>query len=367
MSVARRRILMTVDAVGGVWQYAGELAAALAPLGYETTLALLGPAPTGKQQEDVARVAGVRLIATGLALDWLAPSSEVVATTARAIAKIADTEHADLVQLNQPALAGAADFGFPLVVVAHSCVATWWEATAGAEAAPQQFGWQTALFDVGLQRADAIVCPSLSFAQAVRRRYQLTEPPEVVYNGRSLPVIAGGGLADFAFTAGRLWDRGKNVATLDRAAARLTVPIKAAGPVMGPQGERILLTNLQALGSMDTAALVSCLSTRPVFVSAARYEPFGLAVLEAALAGCALVLSDIPSFRELWGEAAIFVAPDDADGFADAIDELMLDASERLRCGALARRQAQRFTPERMAAGMAAIYDRLLAGARAAA
>ncbi len=30
----------------------------------------------------------------------------------------------------------------------------------------------------------------------------------------------------------------------------------------------------------------------------ARYEPFGLSVLEAALSGCALVLGDIPSLRE---------------------------------------------------------------------
>ncbi len=44
-----------------------------------------------------------------------------------------------------------------------------------------------------------------------------------------------------------------------------------------------------------------------VFASMARYEPFGLAVLEAAQAGMRLVLSDIPTFRELWDGAAIFV------------------------------------------------------------
>ena len=53
----------------------------------------------------------------------------------------------------------------------------------------------------------------------------------------------------------------------------------------------------------DTAIL----PTRPIFVSVSRYEPFGLAVLEAAHAGCALVLSDIPTFRELWQGAASFV------------------------------------------------------------
>ena len=55
----------------------------------------------------------------------------------------------------------------------------------------------------------------------------------------------------------------------------------------------------------------------------ARYEPFGLAVLEAAQAGCALVLSDIPTFRELWNGAAQFVPPgDDAARSPCAIDAL---------------------------------------------
>jgi glycosyltransferase involved in cell wall biosynthesis len=45
-----------------------------------------------------------------------------------------------------------------------------------------------------------------------------------------------------------------------------------------------------------------------IFAAPALYEPFGLSVAEAAASGCALVLSDIPSMRELWGDAALFVA-----------------------------------------------------------
>ena len=51
-----------------------------------------------------------------------------------------------------------------------------------------------------------------------------------------------------------------------------------------------------------------------IFVSSSVYEPFGLAVLEAAGSGAALVLSDIPTFRELWDEAALFAPPGDAAG-----------------------------------------------------
>ncbi|HEX8375447.1 MAG TPA: hypothetical protein VF606_09745, partial [Geminicoccaceae bacterium] len=42
---ARRHVLMTTDAVGGVWTYSLDLAAALATRGVRTTLAVLGPAP----------------------------------------------------------------------------------------------------------------------------------------------------------------------------------------------------------------------------------------------------------------------------------------------------------------------------------
>ncbi|MBV9843185.1 MAG: glycosyltransferase family 4 protein [Sphingomonadaceae bacterium] len=356
-----RRLLMTVDAVGGVWQYATELATALAPRGWETVLALLGPAATPAQRGAVSAIVGARLIETGLPLDWLADDAAAVSQTAEAVAALAADKQVDLIHLNQPALAATARFPTPIVAVAHSCVGTWWEAVHPGEPEPEAFGWQTDLMRRGLQRADAAICPSASFAEAVQRRYALARPPHVVANGRSPLAGPAGALHDFAFTAGRLWDAGKNVATLDRAAARLGVPIKAAGPLAGPNGERVAVSHLHALGSVDTRRLAGCLAARPVFVSAAKYEPFGLAVLEAALAGCPLVLSDIPTFRELWGGAALFVPADDADGFADAIEHVLRDGRERLTRGDLARRAAQRFTPAQMAAGMAAIYRPLLA------
>ncbi|RYG66960.1 glycosyltransferase family 1 protein, partial [bacterium] len=148
--------------------------------------------------------------------------------------------------------------------------------------------------------------------------------------------------------------------TLDHAARRLGITIKAAGALTGPHGETIRFEHLHALGPVDERVIAGCLGARPVYVSAARYEPFGLAVLEAALAGCPLVLSDIPTHRELWGNVALFVEPDDADGFAEAIETMVGDVSTRLARGDLARRRAQEFTPAAMATRMDAIYRRLL-------
>lgn len=352
---------MTADTVGGVWQYALELAGALRPLGYQVELAVLGPAPSEAQAAAAAR-AGAAVIDTGLPLDWLAENADDVARAAAAVARLAHERGADVVQLNQPALA-AADFAAPVLAVVHSCMAGWWDAVETGPV-PPSFEWQVALTASGLARADAVACPSGASADAVQRLYGLRDRPAVIHNGRApfaLDVSDGAG-APIAFTAGRLWDRGKDVATLDAVAARLTIPFRAAGALAGPDGSQVTVTHLEAMGVLDEAGLARQLDGRPIFVSAARYEPFGLAVLEAALAGCALVLSDIPTFRELWDGAASFVAPGDVDGYVAAIAALGDDPARRAAAGASAAARAARFTPAAMAQATAAVHERLLHG-----
>jgi glycosyltransferase involved in cell wall biosynthesis len=361
MKLGGMRIFMTADTVGGVWQYATDLASGLTGLGAEVTLAVLGPSPTPEQRE-FARARRLNLVDTGLDLDWLAPDPDAIVRVGDAVADLAARHRADVVYLNAPALAAEADFDAPVVAVAHSCVATWWEAVRGGPL-PADFAWRTEMMRAGLRAADRLVAPSAAFAEMLRRRYALPQAPTVVRNGREPLTLLPRPLHDFAFTAGRLWDEGKNLRTLDRAAARLAFPLRAAGPLAGPNGTAIELAHVHLLGNLDEAGLARWLAARPVFVSAARYEPFGLAVLEAAAAGCPLVLADIPTFRELWEGAAIFVDPDDDRGFADAVDALIGDTAERLMAGQAARQRAARFTPAAMASGMASIY-RELTGAR---
>ena len=148
------------------------------------------------------------------------------------------------------------------------------------------------------------------------------------------------------FTAGRLWDEGKNLAVLDRAAARLPVSVEAAGPLTGPNGASVTLHHIRALGPLGETALREKLAARPIFVSSALYEPFGLAVLEAAQAGCALVLSDIPTFRELWDGAALFVPPHDDRALAAAIVRLLGDRSYRSERAEKAVERAARYSVE---------------------
>ena len=167
----------------------------------------------------------------------------------------------------------------------------------------------------------------------------------------------------FAFTAGRLWDEGKNLHTLDAAAARLRLPVFAAGPLKGPNRASIKLSHVRTLGNLRTAkspsgSLRNRSSCRRHATSHLIGSPGG------AEAGCALVLSDIPTFRELWDGAACFVPPDDDAAVADAIEQLANDARQRTLYASAARRRARRYTPEVMAAKVRAIYGGLLSKRR---
>jgi glycosyltransferase involved in cell wall biosynthesis len=196
----------------------------------------------------------------------------------------------------------------------------------------------------------------------LKRHYGAFCAAEPVYNGRSPREFRPTVKDTFAISVGRLWDAGKNAAILSEVAPRLRCPLYAAGETAGPDGVPVRLDGPILLGRLAEPAVAEWLSRAAVFTSPARYEPFGLSALEAALSGCALVLSDIPSFRELWDGAALFVAPDDAEGIAGAITRLMDDTGLRRDFSARARRRAASFTAERMAENYLALYRRMLSG-----
>jgi glycosyltransferase involved in cell wall biosynthesis len=335
--------MLTTDAVGGVWRYCLELAAGLTASGTEVLLVSMGPPPSPEQRAEAAALCALRV--TDLALDWLAETPAQIADAALSLAAIAADWGADSIHVHTPALVPDADWPAPVVAVAHSCVGTWWRAMRGAEPIPSDLAWRAALVGAGLRAAEAVVTPSRAFARSLAAFHGLTRRVHTIHNGRRpTPMPAERGRA--ALTAGRLWDEAKNIAVLDEAAARVGFEIRAAGPRIGPNGAAIACRNLRLLGTIDEAALACAYASARVFVSTSRYEPFGLAVLEAAQSGCALVLSDIPTFRELWDGAALFVDPGDPDGVARALaaamrDECLPDA---------ARARARAYSAEAMTA-----------------
>jgi glycogen synthase len=92
----------------------------------------------------------------------------------------------------------------------------------------------------------------------------------------------------------------------------------------------------------------------------ARYEPFGLGALEAAMSGCALVLGDIETLRELWDGAAVFADPRDDDALLDATMRLIADHDLRRAMAAQALRRVQHYSAAAMVDGYMSAYRRVL-------
>jgi glycosyltransferase involved in cell wall biosynthesis len=220
---------------------------------------------------------------------------------------------------------------------------------------PPDFRWRTQALWRGMLACNALVAPTAAFAQVTAHTYEVPVP-FVVHNGRSRAGVAPAPCEPMVFTCGRLWDAGKNIAVLDAAAAMIGAPLYAAGPLAGPNGEQRALGHAKSLGQLSAQQVAGWLARAPVYASSALYEPFGLGVLEAAQAGCALVLSDIATFRELWDGAAIFVDARDVGGFARAIDRLLAQPAEAAALAAQARARAARYSIEAMTAGALAIY-----------
>jgi glycosyltransferase involved in cell wall biosynthesis len=348
------RLLMTTDAVGGVWTYAVELARGLSRVGVQTTLVVIGPSPTPDQVVQAHAVPHLTLTDTCLPLDWLATEAAEILEVGAAVRGLARGTGADLVHLNSPSLAAGGGFCAPVIGVCHSCLATWWGAVKDGPM-PPDFCWRSQSLWQGMLACDALIAPSAAFARATARTYEVPRP-FAVHNGRSAGPQASGRREPMVFTSGRLWDEGKNIAVLDEAAALIDAPLRAAGPLQGPTGTAVGLRHAQALGRLSSNAVAEWLDRAPIFASSALYEPFGLGVLEAAQAGCALVLSDIETFRELWDGVAVFVPADDPAAYAAALRELLADRGQAERLGAQARARATRHTVAAMTAGVLEVY-----------
>jgi glycosyltransferase involved in cell wall biosynthesis len=95
-----------------------------------------------------------------------------------------------------------------------------------------------------------------------------------------------------------------------------------------------------------------------VYLSPARYDPFGLMPLQAALNGCALLLSDIPSYRELWHGVAVFFHSNDAADLRRQWSRLLDQPDLALDLGTHARKRAfERYSASRMTKAYRHVYD----------
>jgi glycogen synthase len=369
------RVLLTTDTIGGIWTYCLELMAAAAEHNCEFLLAAMGPPPTSSQRRMVDALPNVRMVSGDYRLEWMDDPWEDVDAAGEwllSLCRRSSGFHPDVVHLNHYSFASlpwrvVAQAGgeVPVLVVAHSCICSWWHAVHGTEA-PQRYDEYRSRVRAGLAAADMVVAPTRAMLDELVQLYGVLPDVRVMHNGRS----ARAGLSPrpkdpVVLAAGRLWDEAKNIQALDAAAPTLPWPCLVAGDLQHPDGGVRRPHNLVVLGQLNHQQMADAYSRAAIFAHPVRYEPFGVAPLEAAIAGCALVLGDIPTLRELWDGAASFVDPHDPETLRLALDELITRPARRARAAAAAWQRAAIYSAERFGAGYATLYHELCESAAA--
>ena len=352
-------VLMTADTVGGVWTYALDLTRALVPYGVSVSLATMGRLPSAKQCAEAASIPTLTLHPSEYALEWMPDPWDAVAHAGDWLLALEAEIRPDIVHLNGYAH-GDLPWQAPSVVAGHSCVLSWWQAVHG-EAAPNDWNRYRAEVTRGLKAADLVTAPTQAMLSALKTYYGPLRNTRVVPNGRDASLFAPHTEKEpFVFSAGRLWDDAKNIRALAEIAPRLPWPVCVAGDTAPPGGEDCRFDGVRLLGCLPPNRISDWLARASIYALPAKYEPFGLSALEAGLSGCALVLGDIQSLREVWDDAALFIAPDDPNALYAAVSRLIADTALRSELAARALARAQTYTLTRMALGYFDAYQTLL-------
>lgn len=359
----RLRIFMTADTVGGVWTYALELMRALPEADF--ALATMGARISSEQRAKVSQLKNATLYPSSYALEWMDDPWEEVDCGGVWLQEIASDFRADVVHLNGYAHA-ALEWHVPVVVVAHSCICSWWRAVKSSDAPPEYDEYRRRV-TAGLRAADLVLAPTAAMRDSLHEHYQFATETRIVPNARAAHLFRPAAKQPVIFSAGRFWDEAKNLAALEVVAPRVQWPIEVAGEIVHPNGSATKPQHVRSLGRLTNAQLAERLSGASIYALPARYEPFGLSAVEAGLSGCALVLGDIPSLREVWGDAAIFVEPSDHDALADALNDLIADEQKRRAFAERAECRAREFSPSRMAVGYLSAYAECLDRSKVAA
>lgn len=360
-----RTVLMTADGVGGVFDHAITLSTSLAERGVQTILAIPDGPLSDDRRERASGVPGLVLEEGEFRLEWQ-PGAEIDrGPFGRWLCELERRHRPDIVHVNGYD-AAALPFAAPVLCVGHSCVASWFEAVEKGPP-PAEFAPYLEAVRAGLAKADAVAAPSRAMLESLRRLHGLTGG-RVIPNGVDPETTAAdpgpSAKEDFVLAAGRVWDRAKNLRLLDEIAPAVGRPVLIAGDPNGPDGAVTRLHHATPLGRLTAPEMRAVRSRAAIFCAPALYEPFGLAILEAAAAGCALVLSDIPSLREIWDGAALFVRAGDARALVRALNGPMGDAGRRSDLAERARIRARRYSARAMADATLSVYSEIAARRR---
>jgi glycosyltransferase involved in cell wall biosynthesis len=353
------RVLMAAEAGGGGLTHPLDLARGLRARGVDVVLAAPGAEPTPAERA-AAEALGVRLEHAPLHLEWTGHGWRDGEAAGDWLLALESDHGCDLVHLDGVTLASRA-FASAKVVVVRACELSWWEAVHGEPAPAEWAGYQHAVSE-GLATATHVVSPTRWMRQTIERLYGAPARASVIHDARAPGSFEpSAGKQPFVLGVGRVWDEAKNLPSLARAGRSLPWPVKIVGPI-STEDDGAAAVGLDAfdgvdlLGALPAAEVADLYARAAIFAAPTRYDPSGLSVLEAALSGCALVLGDVPSLRELWDDAAVFVPPEEIDGLSACLHDLVRHPELRHEMGLEAQARAAAYRYDDMVDAYARVY-----------
>lgn len=370
-------VLVTADTMSGAWTYTRELVTGLVTRGVRVTLVSFGEIPHPDQTAWMETLHGLDYRPTAFRLEWMHEAEHDLGDSSSFLAALIRELEPDVLHLNQFCY-GNLQVDVPRVVMAHGDLITWTQSVEGYTPHPTRWlNWYRDVVTRGIAAANAVVAPSRWMLDALRQCYTRPHREEVIYPGRN-PIFFNPFVdkEDSVLAVGRLIDAGKQVFLLTQHAHPLSVCIVGAEQTVPmprvPIRADVKLETDQACvairGPQTEAQLRSLYSRASIYAATARYEPLGISALEAALSRCAIVANDIPSFREIWGNTALYFRTNDAQSLAENIRRLNADREMRRTYANLAYTRARdHFSTKRMIDEYLHLYRSLVSVRSAAA
>jgi glycosyltransferase involved in cell wall biosynthesis len=106
--------------------------------------------------------------------------------------------------------------------------------------------------------------------------------------------------------------------------------------------------------SSDMPLMYNCSS---LFLYVSLRESFGLPVLEGMACGVPVITSDIPAIREVGGDAAAFVDPENTEAIAERISSLLADHEQQKLLTQMGLERAKLFSWRRSAQKLIELYE----------
>jgi len=373
-------VLVTTDSLSGSWTYARELVTGLVTRGVRVTLVSFGEIPMPEQTSWMDHLHGLDYRPTAFRLEWMQEAEEDLAESSAYLAALVRELRPDILHLNQFCY-GNLPVDVPRVVMAHGDLITWKNAVHGHAINDRMMNerprrpdhtltWYRNTVANGLAAADAVVAPSAWMLERISVSYGRPQRAEVIYPGRN-PIFFNPYVSkdDCVLAVGRLVDASKQVFLLTQqpysvpvciVGAEHTVPVPRI-PIRADVKVDTEQNSVAIRGPQTEAQLRALYSRAAIYAATARYEPLGMAALEAAFSRCAIVANDIPSFREMWGDAVLYFRTNDGASLADKIRLLNSDRPMRRAYAEMAYTRArERFTTKRMIDDCLQLYRSLV-------